>query len=340
MKLTIKDILWLLAMGLFYTGVGILGYLFPVVYILTCFFGIPYSLYVYKRGFKASAFLMPVSVMIVLIFVSGTRASILLLLLLFMPSFVCGFYYHHQKNLPKNIIMLSIAYLSGWIGVLIIWNFVYKIGIISEFYSFTSLIESHYLKEMSRQYEMILNTFQETGKLSLYTLGEDPKKFAENYSLYRLTVKQSFFLIQYLFPAFIFIGGFFSSLVQVLFAKLILKALKWKSPKIKEITNIGFTPLTVGLLGLTWLLRGSMDDRLYPQLTMAMDNVLVIFSFFMFIVGVLFTIHVIKNAKAGAGFKTFIGILSFLSIILSPFLFVVLGFFEGIFNFRKTERFL
>ena len=340
MRLTIKDILWLLAMGLFYTGIGIHGYKVPFLYIFVCFFGIPYSLYIYKKGLEASSFLMPVAVMSVLVFVSDPRASILLLLLLFMPSFVCGLYYHNQKNLPKNIIMLSIAYLSGWIGVLIIWNFVYKVGIISEFYSFTSLVENQYLKEMSRQYETILINLQDTGKASLYSLGEAPKTFAENYALYRLAIKQFFFLIQYLFPALIFIGGFFSSIVQVLVAKLILKALNWKSPKIKEITNVGFTPLTVGLLGLTWLLRGSMDDRLYPRLIMAMDNVLIIFSLFMFIVGVFFTIHVIKNAKAGAGFRAFIGILSFLSMIVSPFLFVVLGFFEGIFNFRKTERFL
>ena len=340
MKFSIKDILWLLAMGLFYTGVGVLGYSLPVLYILACFFGVPYSLYVYKKGTQMSSFVMPVVVLSVLIFTVSPRAAIMLILLLLMPSFVCGIYYHKQKNLPKNIIMLSIAYLSGWIGLLIIWNFAYKVGIISRFYSFTNFVENQYLSQLSKQYELLLNNLQGTGATSLYLLKEDPVKFAENYSLYRLAIKQSFFLIRYLFPAFIFIGGFLSSIVQVLFTKLILKALKWESPKIKDITNIGFTPLTVGLLGLTWLIRNDMDDRLYPRLAMAMDNVLIIFAVFMFIVGVLFTIHVIKNAKAGARFKAFMGILSFLSIIVSPFLFVILGFLEGIFNFRKTERFL
>lgn len=340
MKFNIKELLWLLAMGLFYVAIGIMGSWFPVIYILACIFGIPFSLYVYKKGIKFSSFLMPVVVMASIVFIRDERTFIMLLLLLFIPSFLCGIYYHKQKNLPKNIIMLSIAYLFGWIGILIIWRFVYCIGIIPEYFSLTNTIEAQFLKEMSNQYELLLSNIQNTSKASFYAFGEDANKLLEDYSLYRQAIKQSFYLVKYLFPTFIFIFGFFSSIVQVLLTKLILKAFRWESPSMKEITNIGFTPLTVFFLGITWMFRGDMDNLLYPDIIMAVDNVLVIFSLFMFIVGIMFTIYVIRNAKAGAGFKVLVGILSFLSIIISPFLFVLLGFFEGIFNFRKTERFL
>ncbi|NLK21775.1 MAG: hypothetical protein GX308_06765 [Epulopiscium sp.] len=83
-----------------------------------------------------------------------------------------------------------------------------------------------------------------------------------------------------------------------------------------------------------------MDSSIYPEITMATDNLLVIFSIFMFIMGILFTIHVIKNSRTGLWWKALVSILSLLSVIFSPFLFVTLGFLEAIFNFRKKERFL
>lgn len=340
MKLDIKGILWFLIMGLFYMGIGVLGHWFSPVYIFAFFLGVPFSIYIYKKGIEFSSFLMPIIVIFFLSFMGIQRGAMMIFFLLFIPSFICGIHYYYKKNLPRNIIMLSIGYLFGWICVLILWNFLYHIEVIPQFFALTQEIENLYLRELSYLHEIALGNIKDGGKVALSILGQNPKTFIEGYPFYRLAIKQSIYLMQYLFPVFIFIFGFLSSIIQVLLTKLILKALNWKAPSLKEIGNIGFTPLTVGLLGLTWILRSGMDERAIPVLTMVVDNVLVIFSLFMFLIGILFTIYIIKNSKTGVGLKILVSILSVFSMILSPFLFVILGLFEAIFNFRKTERFL
>lgn len=340
MRLNSKEILWLIAMGLFYIGIGVLSFWFSPIYLFTWILGVPFSLYVYKRGTNILSFSMPIVVLVVLTAIGMGKAAMMITLLLFIPSFICGICYNKQINLSKNIILSSVAYLFGWTGMLIAWNFIYKIGVIDRFYSFTNAVETYYLKELSNQYSLIFKSIKEAGDIQNTALGQNPKKIMEMYPLYRLAFKQFIYLIQYLFPVIIFVFGLFASLIQILFTKLILKSLDWKAPSLKQILNIGFTPATVGVLGLTWLIRGGMDSSIYPEITMATDNLLVIFSIFMFIMGILFTIHVIKNSRTGLWWKALVSILSLLSVIFSPFLFVTLGFLEAIFNFRKKERFL
>ncbi|WP_058486057.1 DUF2232 domain-containing protein [Defluviitalea phaphyphila] len=331
MKLNIKEILLLIVIGLFYIWIGSFGYGFLSIYFFSSLLGIPFILYVYKKGLTAFSFLIPLIVISYLIINGMHKEAIITLLIIFIPSFLCGIYYNKQKSLSKNIVIVSIGYLCGYIGILILWNILYNIDIISELYVLLDFFQSQYIEQFTQKYNILIQNVD---------IQIDSETLKQIYINYRFQIKQAVYLMKYLFPSIIFIFGFFTSIFQVLFVKLILKILNWKAPSIKEITNIGFTPITIIVLGFTWLFRTGIDKDYYPYLSMIIDNVLIIFSVLIFIIGILFIVHIIKNSKTSIGIKIFISIFSIISVIFSPLLFIILGSFEALFNFRKTERFL
>lgn len=343
MKLDIKEILWLFAMGLFYIGIGILSFIIPIIYVFSCFLGVPFSIYIYKKGINRFSLLLTLIVSLILLFCGMGNSAFMILLLLFIPSIICGLFFNKQVNLPKNIINLSIIYFLGWIGMIIIWSFIYNIKFIEGFYSIIHLLEKQLLSNLVIQYNHIsdvIENMQNTKNQFFQLMGYGDRDIVREYSFARLQVKYYFYLVQYLFPVFIFIFGFFSSFLHVLFTKLILKSLEWKSPSINQLFNIGVKPLTIVLMGLILIFRVTIIGNINPALMRSIDNTLTIFLLFIFMIGILFAIYIIKNSHSGLGWKVFLAIFSVISLMINPSLYVLLGFLESVFNFRKKERFL
>lgn len=347
MKLNIKEILWLFAMGLFYITIGLMGNVFPLIYVFSFILGVPYIIYIYKKGVESYSLLLALIIVAILIFSDKGKSALMIVLLVFIPSLISGLFFNKKINLSKNLIQLSIIYFLIWIGIIIIWDYIYNVNLMESFYSIMNSFEEISLNQLIKVFDEIRIDKEgvKSVRNALFKMRDySNEDITKLHAIYRLVIKYYYYLIQYLFPVFVFVFAFFSSFIQVLVSKLVLDNLTWEAPSLKQLFNIAVRPLTIVLVGLMLIIRTTITSKLSPELIISIDNILVIFLFLMFLIGLLFAIHIIKNSDSRYNFKLALIILTIINLILSPFLFIsliiMLGIFETIFNFRNKERFL
>ncbi|HPT76294.1 MAG TPA: DUF2232 domain-containing protein [Defluviitaleaceae bacterium] len=346
MKLNTKEILWLFAMGLFYIGLGFLGHIFPPVYLFSFVLGVPYVIYVYKKGTEWSSLLMALIVVLVLVFSHMGSSALIITFLLFIPSAICGLFFNKQIILSKNIINLTVIYFVVFFGMILLFNYAFNINIMDDYHSIVATLEKIWDKSLNSKYEMYRQNpeFAQSYIKKLFPKNYDGISLSKLYALEKLALKYNIYFMTYFFPFFVFLFGFFCAFIQVLVTMLILQGLNWKAPNIKHISDIAIKPLTIGLFGLIAILRVNIANYINPLLIVSMDNILLIFFMFIFLIGFMFVIHILQRINSGYNFKIISIILLLVVMKEMPDLFIVLfitlGLLEAIFNFRNKERFL
>jgi uncharacterized protein YybS (DUF2232 family) len=322
--------------------VGFIGSHFFLLYLLAGFMGFPLSMYIYQKG-KEPISLFAIGVVVVLLgFFQNPIAAISLCGLILIPSFLCGIFYKKQVSIPENIIIVTISYFIGWISLFILLRWYYGMNVISEFYTTVQYLEQQILAQLSSQQQMMIENLPNMKEAfqSVPFLHITEEELLQSYAIRKILIKEMFFYVQRLFPTILFLFYLFCAFANVLITKLILSLLKWKSPSIKQMIDFGVSRLAAVLFVLTWIIGESLDESTYPVLTMAFENIIILFSILMFVLGILFLIYLLSHLKVGTTLKVLLTITGVIWIVVSPLLFVIIGFLETVFNFRKAKQLL
>ncbi len=346
-KISKFTLVGVILLSVFYTAIGFLGgYIYPI-YIFAGFFGVPLTVFVYRQGIQPiviGAILATTGVIAVFMSIG---AWIVLLCIGIIPAVVCGMLYYKQAPLLRIILGTGLSYFGGIIAVFLIYQMIYGQNIVHQYYHVTREIESWTAQRtdqkesrMIKQLPQLQEVYKEVSLFKWLNINLSEDQIIQYHALKRLKDKKNFYYLQHLFPSLLFILSFVFGLTQVICTRVLFYILQWKASSLKTLFSFSITPVVPLLfIGMMIFSTGMGEDK-YRVLSMAFDNMQVIFGVAMFLVGIFLIIHLIRVSPSGALFKIFIVFFSILGLYFSPIMFVMIGFIEGLFNFRRVKRFL
>lgn len=329
---------WALALAAFYIVLGVMGSQFYYIYIVAGILGIPLSLWTAKYGIRSANMIIFLGATVTVGIWVGVIPSMVLLTVI-IPSIVCGYLYQQKKPLSTIILTVGLSYFLSILIFVGIMNLVYNINIFVGYLNALTQLEKHMLQYLSQQETYMLGQLPQLRSIwgSVFKLTEE--QLVQSYGIQRIVVSQLIYMMQHNYPALLLISMTMVALFQVMLQKLLMYVLEWESPPVKELAIFSISPGVPFLFVLSIIINNTVDVNRYSTISIGIDNMQMIFLGLMFIVGILFTVHMIKTSRSGIGFKIVMTVLSIFWLLMMPIMYVFIGFIEGIFNFRRIKRF-
>lgn len=328
MKKGSKNIIGYMGILLLYTLVGIIGTYIPLIYTLFPLLGIPLTLWSYKKNtgwMWIGSIIIPVLVSLL----GHPTSSAFLFLMLGIPSVISGLQIREKDSIPQVLFITGLVYFAGFFLFSFYLKQIQGIHVPTLYYSYVENWQVWFLGLLEEQQKLLQSS---TGG----TLNQEV--LFQSYGIMRMAAKEAAYLLQNLFPSILLVLCMVGALIQVVLGGLIIQGMGWEEIHFASLTQMGVTPIIPILLLCTWLLAATTNLENYWILETALSNVLFVFSILFFYLGVLLVIHIIRASKINMVFRILIGFFSFVWFFLSPSFFVFLGFFDGLFNLRKTKQ--
>ncbi|NMA82407.1 MAG: DUF2232 domain-containing protein [Epulopiscium sp.] len=309
------------------TILGIAGIYLPFLYILFPLIGIPLILGIYKIE-NHWTWLVSIGIAFLIGLLGNSISSVLLILLIILPTALSGWQIRQEESLPRVIIITGLAYFVGFFLFFFYMKWGQGVDIPSLYYSAVQKWEIWFLKVIEEQQALLASNTR---------LALDQDLLLQSYGIMRMATKEAAYQFQILFPSLFFIICIITSAIVVLISTLVIQAMGWKEINFTTLTKMKVSPGIPILLICTWLLGSIPTIANQWILDTAISNLIFVFSILFFYLGVLLVIYIMSNSKMKMVFKILLGIMSVMWLFLSPSFFVFLGFFDGLFNMRKDK---
>ncbi|NLP46102.1 MAG: DUF2232 domain-containing protein [Epulopiscium sp.] len=328
MKKDSGSIIGMIGIMFLYILIGIAGAYMPFIYIFFPLLGIPLTLWVYKKNI-GWIWSLGIIIPLFMSMIGKLTSGMFLLLIIGIPSVLCGYQMRTKDNIPQ------IIFTTGLVSFVSFFIFSFYLYIINGmdvptlYYSYVERWQTWFLGFLEEQQNLLETAVKET-------INSDV--LFQYYGIMRMATKEISYYLQSLFPGILLSISMISALIHVLFSGLIIQGMAWKEIQFHTLTQMGVSPIVSVLLFCTWLIVSTTNLEKYWILETTLSNLLFVFSLLFFYLGILLVIYIIRASKLNKILRVLIGLFSLMWLVLSPSFFIFLGFFDGLFNLRRTNQ--
>ena len=318
MKLKQKEIIWVGLVIAFYILTGVMG-IYDITKVITWpILAIPMSLLLIKTGQNELVGMIGVMLALIISFINTSSVNLavisVFLLFILVPSFVMGTLYRKKVSIPQIIIGTTITiFLSTII-----------------FMTFSKLLGVEYLE----MYFASLDALQErvNNELNNQIVGELMPAANNMKEIMGAAILQT----KRTYPAGLFVMSLMTSTLHLLLVQLVAYVRSWDRPTMREILNVGLSPVAAWVLVALWFLIIRMGKTDTIWLFTAQSMLVVLFMLFQ-IIGMISLIVMIGKIGAKRIFRVLLTAISVFWFIFNPTFLVIIGCLDSMFNFRKVK---
>ena len=318
MKLKQKEIIWVSLVIAFYILTGVMG-IYDITKVITWpILAIPMSLLLIKTGQNELVGMIGVMLALIISFINTSSVNLavisVFLLFILVPSFVMGTLYRKKVSIPQIIIGTTITiFLSTII-----------------FMTFSKLLGVEYLE----MYFASLDALQErvNNELNNQIVGELMPAANNMKEIMGAAILQT----KRTYPAGLFVMSLMTSTLHLLLVQLVAYVRSWDRPTMREILNVGLSPVAAWVLVALWFLIIRMGKTDTIWLFTAQSMLVVLFMLFQ-IIGMISLIVMIGKIGAKRIFRVLLTAISVFWFIFNPTFLVIIGCLDSMFNFRKVK---
>lgn len=322
MKAKHKEIIWVNLVIAFYIVTAYSGIYDITTMMLWPILAVPMSLLLIKTGKKELVALVGVMLAIIVSFIGTGRLNpiVISVFLLFVlaPAFVSGTLYHKKASIPRIIIGTTIMiFLSGII-----------------FLSLGKILGIEYLE----MYFTSLDAFQDAANNELgYEMMKDLLPEGENIrEFYEQAMGMAILQAKRTYPAMLFTVSLITSTMHWLLIQFIAYVRSWKRPLMKDILNVGLSPVAAWVLVSLWLVAANLGN-VDTVWTFTIESMLVVLFIMFQIIGMISLIVMIGKIGTKKIFRILLTAISIFWFIFNPTLLIMVGCLDSMFNFRKVK---
>lgn len=301
----------ILLINIFYSY---LYFIMPGIVLFSFVVFVPVAIYALKYGVDSQLTSCLIAVLTIIYLLYGVTDFISYTLLIVLPAIIIGFLIKVKASFSRSASLLSIVYFVCCLSVIIILNYIYKIDILTLYFNTIDALTMEFMNVYGSFIATNTSTTQE-------------------YSLVMQSFKNIFYFMKYYYPALLYVMCICISFVSILFVRILASKLKLFHFNPKNIINYKVPRSMIFFLIIIFCTKAFSNS----YLNVAINNLLVILTLMLFLVGILFELFMITRTKS-TGQRTLLIIVSLICLIFFQSYFVVVGFVDSAFQIRKKLK--
>lgn len=199
------------------------------------------------------------------------------------------------------------------------------------------------MKYLQIDYIAMYNTLLDTFKVEYIKMIEEMSQIANvsdqmatQIKIIKEQLPSIISLFKYTYPAMLLEAGIVIGLLSTAVITLIGRMKKWRMASLNQLVNFKFSKWMAGLFliaGLIVQLSAGGND----SLTALGINLYYFISYLLQLIGIVALIMIIRKSKWTSGLKVMSIVLSLMMFWTTPFIMMIIGLGDTLFNFRKVD---
>lgn len=323
MNQQIKQNFKLVLMITIYILLGIIRVYSTTLIFLTPMLMVPMAIFLMsnKRNYKRDLFIHLIISIVLYLSTRSIAEPLLYIISVAVPAHIFVTCYRNKLALPQIAMYTGI----GTVGIF----YCYIIG----------------MKYFNIDYMQIYNTFLDTAKEQYTALINEAMNIQnqpvsndieEQLSLMRKQFSMSVDMLKYLYPSFLLQTGVALGVMSTVFITLMGRIKKWRMLPLRQFVQFKFSKWMGILLIVSSSIALFVGEGSNTTVALAMN----LYSFTVYllqIVGFIALIMLVKKSKLNSMSKTMSIVLSVLVFFIMPFIMMLVGLADTLFNFRKVD---
>lgn len=321
MNQDIKHYMKVLMMITMYISLGVIGIYSSTLIFLVPLLMAPMSIYLMgsRKNYKRDL-LMHAMIACVLYFVTRRLDEALLYIIsVVVPSHILVDCYRRKLSTPHIAIYTGI----GTVGMF----YLYIIGM------------KYFQMDYVQAYNIILDTFEvEYIKLieKVTQMSNVPDQTLEQIKLVKEQLPNVIDFFKYTYPAMLLVAGVLIGLISTIIITLIGKVKKWRMPSLAQFVHFKFSRWMAILLVISGFIIQASSHEQESILALGI-NLYYFISYLLQLIGIVTLIVLIKRSNWSSGLKMMSILLSIMMFWSTPFIVMIVGLGDTLFNFRKVD---
>ncbi|MCT4685990.1 DUF2232 domain-containing protein [Vallitalea sp.] len=272
---------------------------------------IPIAIYSlqYKIDSRLICCMLAVSIGIYMLY--SVEDFILYSMLIILPAFIISYIVKEEIVFSKALSFTSLLMFVCFLGAIILLRYICNIDIIEWYFNIIDVLEIEFTNMYSGFFKANTNSIQE-------------------YSIAMGTFKKTFHFMKYYYPALLYLLCLGMSFISILCIRAIAIKANIYSHGLGNILGLKVSRSMIVFL-LIAICTKALSSNSY--LLIAINNILVILTVMLFLLGILFEISVIKRVRS-VGRRSLLILVSIFCLVFFQAYFVVVGFIDSVFQIR------
>lgn len=274
-----------------------------------------------KKNYKRDLFIHLIISILLYVFTNRIQEVLLYIVSVAVPAHIFVTCYRKKLALPQ------IAMYTG-VGMIAVF-YLYIIGMkymqVDYIQMYNSLLDA-----AKSQYEIIFNELVANQNQAISA--EMSKQLASM----KRQLLDSVDVLKYLYPTLLLQVGVVLGVVSTIFITFIGRFKKWRMLPLVQFANFKFSKWMSGLLLLSGFVALFMGNGSNEVLALA-TNLYFFTMYLLQIIGLIASIMLVKKSKLATTTRTMVIVLCVLTYFTMPFIMMIVGLADTLFNFRKVD---
>lgn len=321
MNQDIKQYIKVLMIITIYISLGLIGIYSSTLIFLVPLLMAPMSIYLMgsRKNYKRDL-LMHVMIAGILYFVTRRLDEALLYIIsVAVPSHILVSCYRQKLSIPHIAIYTGI----GTVGIF----YLYIVGM------------KYFQMDYVQAYNVILDTFEvEYIKLleKVTQMSNIPDQTLAQIKVIKEQLPNVIDFLKYTYPAMLLEAGVLIGLISTIIITLIGKIKKWRMPSLAQLVHFKFSRWMAALLVIAGLIIQVSSHEQEAILALGI-NLYYFVSYLLQLMGIVTLIMLIRRSNWTSGLKMMSILLSIMVFLSTPFIIMIIGLGDTLFNFRKVD---
>nr|WP_307993291.1 DUF2232 domain-containing protein [uncultured Niameybacter sp.] len=274
-----------------------------------------------KKNYKRDLFIHLIISMLLYVFTNSIQEVLLYIVSVAVPAHIFVTCYRKKLALPQ------IAMYTG-VGMIAVF-YLYIIGMkymqVDYIQMYNSLLDA-----AKSQYEIMFNELVANQNQAISA--EVSKQLASM----KRQILDSVDVLKYLYPTMLLQTGVALGVIGTIFITFIGRLKKWRMLPLVQFANFKFSKWMSGLLlvsGFVALFMGNGSNEVLALAT----NLYFFTMYLLQIIGLIASIMFVKKSKLATTTRTMVIVLCVLTYFTVPFIMMIVGLADTLFNFRKVD---
>ncbi|QUH29482.1 DUF2232 domain-containing protein [Vallitalea guaymasensis] len=243
----------------------------------------------------------------------GIEDFILYSMLIILPAFIISYIVKEEIAFSKALSFTSLLMFVCFLCAIISLKYICKIDVIEGYFNIIDALEIEFTNVYSGFFKANTNSIQE-------------------YSIAMGTFKNTFHFMKYYYPALLYLLCLGISFISILCIRVIAIKAKLYDHGLGNILGLKVSRSMIVFLLITICTKAfNLSSNSY--FLIAINNILVILTVMLFLLGILFEVSVIKRVRS-AGRRSLLILVSIFCLVFFQAYFVVAGFIDSVFQIR------
>ncbi|GMQ57647.1 hypothetical protein AN1V17_20420 [Vallitalea sediminicola] len=274
---------------------------------------IPIAIYSLQYKIDASLICCMLAISTVIYLLYGVQDFISYSMLIMLPAFIISYIVKEETSFPKALSVSSLLLFVCFLGAIISLKYICKIDVLADYFNIIDALEIEFTDMYSGFFSANTNSIQE-------------------YSIAMGTFKKTFYFMKYYYPALLYLLCLGISFISILCIRIVASKAKIYDYNLGNILGLKVSrSIIIFLLIVICTKAFNLSSDSY--LLIAINNILVILTLMLFLLGILFEVSVIKRVR-NAGRRSLLILVAIFCLIFFQAYFVVAGFIDSVFQIR------